>query len=205
MFSASLLSCDTFVWKNYSWMDTPLLVLAQSTLEDNTLTIQSVALQMLLTERAATVKYGSARVCPLLLSYPSLLLQQSWLHLTMCSLGPASLQHGTSSPTSAVSSKDCAAECSLCLGRSQSCKRRCNWLSSALSSRRPRAFPGPGWGLWAGADTCPKMGKHKDKVHQPALSLKLPFYLRGTNGWDLEAALSCPVCVSRCIEGQIGL
>lgn len=63
MFSASLLSCDTFVLKNYSWVDTPLLVLAQSTLEDNTLTIQSVALQMLLTGRAATVKYGSARVC----------------------------------------------------------------------------------------------------------------------------------------------
>ena len=66
MFSAFLLrflSCDTCVSKNYSRMDTPLLVLAQATLEDNSLTIQSVALQMLLTGRVATVKCGSASVC----------------------------------------------------------------------------------------------------------------------------------------------
>ena len=66
MFSAFLLrflSCDTFVSKNYSQMDTPLLVLAQAILEDNSLPIQSVALQMLLTGRVATVKYGSASVC----------------------------------------------------------------------------------------------------------------------------------------------
>lgn len=58
-------------------MDTSLLVLAQATLEDNLLTIQSVALQMLLCiwEGSHSQVWQCQRMCPLLLSYSSLLLQ----------------------------------------------------------------------------------------------------------------------------------
>lgn len=57
---------------------------------------------------------------------------------------------------------------SRCSGRSRGCGRRCHWPSWASSPRRPRAWPGPGAGLRAGANTCPRMDRQTGRQNSEA-------------------------------------
>lgn len=69
------------------------------------------------------------------------------------------------------------------------------------SPRRPRVLPRPGGGAQGWTNTCPKVDRHrKTRVLRPSLSQKPNICPGGTDGWDLEAALSwwqTPVPVQR--------
>ena len=123
-------------------------------------------------------------------------------------LGPASLQHATSSPTSATSSEDCVAECEASVSGDHKTTKGDVAGSAQL-------HPLEGQGHCLGLDGCSRLEQtpaprwadtEKDKVLEPTLSQKPPIYLGvGTNGWDPEAALSCQISVPGWMEGQTGL